>query len=193
MNKLLCISLLFFLISSCSNYNHQEISALQDITNEYLNKEGKRFFLRMYRDKSILDTLTIKVYISDVLKSISQAKEDDYWVFDDTLSNRKNDSIFIAIQNSKRFKSLGYLEIRGDDLKLDSKYTLIDNPTLDLNKNDKGYIEFRYSRICFNDNFKYGIVFLKFGTIYNSKGGMGEVKVLFIMKEKNKWKIIEKT
>ncbi|MHA1231920.1 MAG: hypothetical protein ACTSPQ_14870 [Candidatus Helarchaeota archaeon] len=85
MNKLLCILLILFFIFSCSNYEHNEISALQDITNEYLNTEGKRFFLRMYKDKSVLDTLKIKVYISDVLKSISQAKEDDYWVFDDTL------------------------------------------------------------------------------------------------------------
>jgi len=36
-------------------------------------------------------------------------------------------------------------------------------------------------------------VFLEFGTMYNSTGGMGEVKVLLIMREKNKWKIIEKT
>ena len=111
MNKILSFSLILFFIFSCNNYVNHEISAIQDITNEYLNKEGKRFFLRIYKDKSVLDTLKIKVFISDVLKSISQAKEDDYWAFDDTLSNSKNDSIFNALQHSKRFKSLGYLEI----------------------------------------------------------------------------------
>jgi hypothetical protein len=192
----LIISLL--LLTGCRDYKAEEFKAIEDITNEYLYRKHLPEILNPYHSpdepepqKPNIDSLDLKVYISDALMPINQVKEDDNWLFTDTLKLKTNDSIFHALENSGNFKNLNYREIDKRAIKLKKPYRQIYNPDSVADENDS-YLRFHFSRICFDENYKYGILYLEYLYGYQNGYGTGQVTVLLIMKQNGNWTIIEK-
>ena len=145
------IILTFFLISliSCNNnYEKEEFKALEDITNNYLLKnhlnkmrEKSQIFSEneieeIYEKPLNIDTLDLKVYLSDALLPISQVKEDNEWMFDDNYFGTKDSTIFHSIVNSRDFENLKYREFEKSKIQFIKPYRQFEKSNEKLKENE---------------------------------------------------------
>jgi hypothetical protein len=209
--NLIILCFLYLVTLSCTRrYEAEEFKAYQDITNKYLAvhdlhdllypppEPGPQDFTNSRNivpvkvdSLKLIDSLKIKVFISDALLPISQIKEDDDWMFKDSIVYKVHDSIFLSIMNTDRFKRLKYRELNKNELVLNKPYYQIFNPRKEIGTDEK-YLLFNFSRICFNHDFTFGLVLIEFQRGTDSYYGIGQLKVFLIRKnQKNIWEIIE--
>jgi len=198
------LTLYLIILASCSNsqYNKIEIKAIQDISNNYLTikhlsknrikppppptKEN----IEIYSEIEEKEQSVYKVYISDALLPISQLKEDNQWMFDMLYNDPSLDSLFESLENSKAFNQLEYREFDKTEIEFIEPYQQFTDRKNEIGK-DEEYLIFKFSRICFSSDYKFGLVVIdyNFGW-YNGTGG-GFNRPYLIKKVNNKWKVID--
>jgi hypothetical protein len=197
MNKLLNIILITLILCGCNdNYDKDELDAITDITNDYLERNILQETLTphdLFSDKPLakpnIDSLDLKVYISDALIPIAQIKEDNEWMFNDNYFGTSDSAIFYGIVNSEKFRQLGYKEFDKQ------KVTLI-KPFRQFGKSqekiiaDEVYTILNFSRVCFDNNKENGVVVIEYLQGLESGTRNGYHMALLIKKKNNKWTYI---
>jgi len=190
--------LLLIFLFGCKNYNSEEFNAIQDFTNEYLLTKHLPEILdlipppppgvmALQKSKPNIDSLDFKVYISDALLPIAQIKKDNRNLFNKTLKSTKSDNVFKAITKSHRFTNLGYREIEKSKIHLTKPYREIFDIQSEIKENDE-YVEFYFSRVCFDTDYNYGLIFVNYNVFRNGMG-TGQIGIYLIHKVNSKWKI----
>jgi len=197
MKKTLFLLISLSIISCRKPYEKEEFYAIQNILNDYLKREYLENEIRPYihlkeetNSKFNTDSTEIKVYISDALIPISQIKEDEYWMFINNYSDPENKKIFKQIINSDQFKKLRYREIDKKNIKLINPYKQAESSII-LLKNKEKYHIFNFSRVCFDNQKKNGIIVLNESIGKNGLEIQGNYKALLIKKKNKKWTYIK--
>jgi|TARA_B110000908_G_C10022210_1_gene343401 hypothetical protein len=198
------IILTLFIISlvSCdNNYEKEEFKAIEDITNNYLLKNHLNKMMEkpqipseneieeVYERPFNVDTLDLKVYLSDALLPISQIKEDNEWMFDDNYFGTKDSTIFHSIVNSREFKNLKYREFDKNKIQFIKPYRQFEKSNEKLKENEE-YSLLSFSRVCFDEKKENGIVVIEYRQ--GSKGwtSYGNHMAFLIKKTNEKWEYI---
>lgn len=194
--KYLLILLFSTLIIGCKNQDNDEFKAIEDVMNEFLTIKHLPKILNPINfpdepkvAKPNIDSIKFKIYISDALLPISQIKKDNEYLFLDTLKSKINNKIFHDLMASKGFKLLKYREFDKSKLNFKKPYVEIYSIKKDVDIEHEEYIKFSFSRVCFDKDKKYGILFMNYFQGYNN-GGMGQDYVMLIKYDKNKWNIV---
>ena len=194
MKRALQILTLFFIIGCNYNYEKEELIVIEDISNEFLvknhlNKVLKDPFEEVYERPLYVDTLDLKVYLSDALLPISQIKEDNEWMFENNLFEKKDSAIFYGLINSKKFKNLKYREFEKNKIQFKKPYRQFEKSKEKLKENEE-YSLLSFSRVCLDDKRENAIVVIEYR---NGKKGFtiyGSHMVYLIRKINDKWKYI---
>jgi hypothetical protein len=201
MKTITFLLILLLSLQSCnkiSEYEAEEMKALEEISNDYLVKEDlskiinlpdSMFGGKVYKPN--LDSLDIKVYLSDALLPIAQEKEDNSWMFMDNDFSKSDSIIFYKIVNSKKFKELGYKEFDKKQIILKKPYS--QSSYSEIKKHaDKPYKILKFSRICFDEKMENGIVVVEIldGLEYGTMSGFNGA--ILIRKKNNHWEYIQK-
>jgi hypothetical protein len=194
--KYLLILLFSTLIIGCKNQEKDEFEAIEDVVNEFLALKHLPKILNPinFSDEPIvakpnIDSIKFKIYISDALLPISQIKEDNEFLFLDTLKSKMNNKIFHDLLFSKGFEMLKYREFDKSKMRLNKPYIEIFSIIKDIDIAHEEYVRFSFSRVCFDKDKKYGILFMNYFQGYNN-GGMGQDYVLLIKFDNDKWNIV---
>jgi len=182
---IVCIVLV---LMGCSKYQQIEEAALSDIVNDYLAKNRAIRRISMYNDSTYS---YYPVYISQHFLPLYYVRSTDAWLFLDTLSTPENDSLFRSLTTSERIDALDYRTWNNRVFLADSLYAQIENP-IPFNHQGIGYIDFQFSRICFDKTFSFGLVWLEYMNRIGDSG-QGELKLLLIENTASGWRIREKT
>jgi hypothetical protein len=193
MKRTIQILTLFFIISCNNNYDKEELNVIKDIANEFLvkkhlNKVLKSPFEEIYERPLYVDTLDLKVYLSDALLPISQIKEDNEWMFENNHFEKKDSIIFYSLINSKKFKDLKYREFEKNKIKFEKPYRQFEKSKEKIKENEE-YSLLNFSRICLDEKEENGLVVIEYK---NGKKGMtiyGSHMVYLISKNNNKWEL----
>lgn len=193
------IRLIFYILSfcflSCNNsYETEESKAIEDISNDYLNRKDLSKTLNpptLYDGKNIItitiDSLGFRIYFSDTLMSLSQVKQDAEHLFVGNNFNTSDSLIFYGLLNSEKFRELSYREFDKTKLKLIKPYIQLQRFPLNLKG---GYKTLKFSRVCFDEKKQNGIVVIDYSTVFESFPMTGFHEVLLIKKKNNKWTYI---
>ena len=143
------------LLFGCNCYKNEEFKAIEDITNDYLFRNNLNEILnpppppppppdclvRVYNEAKIpnIDSLDLKVYISDALLPISQIKEDNEWMFTGNNYSIADSLLYQKILNSRMFRKLGYREFNKHKLSFRFVIAIIVNSL----KFNQRYINYR--------------------------------------------------
>ena len=149
-----------------------------------------------FRDEDIvikpnIDTMNIKVYISDALMPISQIKEDNEWMFKDNNFSIGDSIKFYEIRNSQMFGKLKYAEIDKSKIKLIKPYEQFRKSQIKVYA-DEEYKILKFSRVCFDQKKENGIVVIEYLVGFESGMSSGYNGALLIKKINNEWKFVEK-
>ena len=131
MNKFILVFLIAISLQSCNDsYEIEELKAIDDISNDFLIKKDLNKLLNVPDSidhiavyKPNIDSLNIKVYLSDALIPIAQEKEDNLWMFKNNKFSKSDSIIFYGIVNSSRFKELQYRDFDKKKIKLKKPYS----------------------------------------------------------------------
>lgn len=194
MKRILQILTLFFIIGCNNNYEKEELNVIKDIANEFLvknhlNKVLKDPFEEIYERPLYVDTLDLKVYLSDALLPISQIKEDNEWMFENKSLEKKDSIIFYSLIKSKKFQNLKYREFEKNKVQFEKPYRQFEKSKEKLKENEE-YSLINFSRVCLDEKEENGIVVIEYR---NGKKGFtiyGSHRVYLIRKKNSKWKYI---
>jgi hypothetical protein len=199
MKKLIQIFFALFLISCNSNYEREEFKAIEDITNDYLLKNHLKKIKEepkvpneieeVFENSSKIDTLDMKVYLSDALLPISQIKEDNEWMFNDNYFGTKDSAIFHSIVNSKKFVDLKYREFEKNRIQFIKPYRQFVKSKEKLKENEE-YSLLSFSRICFDEKRKNGVIVIEYRNGHKGFTSYGNHMAFLIKKINEKWKYI---
>lgn len=196
--RLLFFITAFFFISCSKSYEVEESKAIEDISNEYLSRNdlskimNPPSFEGSPDSKKInINSLDLRVYISDALMPISQVKEDDEWMFVDNNFNSSDSIIFYNLVNSEKFKELSYKEFDKTKLKLSRPYSQYQKYPMKL-REDEEYTILKFSRVCFDDKRQNGIVVINYSKGFESGSMSGFQGALLIKKINDKWTYVSK-
>lgn len=198
------IFLFLLLVGSHDNRNEKmELQAILDIADDCLKIERlkqnqiitppppENDDIQIDLDSAIKEKQEIfKVFISDALLPISQVKEDNQSMFDKIYEDPFLDSIFNSIVVSKNFKRLKYREFEKSKLKLFKPYQQFSDRRKEVQNNEE-YIILSFSRICFSQDYRYGVVVIDYQNGWPNCTGGGFHRPYLIEKKNNEWKIIE--
>lgn len=197
------------MLLGCSSYEKEEFKAIEDITNDYLKKNHLKEILNPdlnppppgcysydsseYQEAKApnIDSLDLKVYISDALMPIAQIKEDNEWMFRSNRYNKIDSIKYNEILNSNTFIKLKYREFNKRNIRFIKPYRYFDKYKESEVLLDT-YSIFNFSRICFDSKRKYGIVVIDYKTGYENGTGSGYFMSYLIKKIEGKWTIIER-
>ncbi|MBU3822514.1 hypothetical protein KO566_10605 [Flavobacteriaceae bacterium XHP0103] len=188
---------LTLLLFSCTDnrYNKLEFKAIQDISNDYLRIKDLNQSLIKPGSQIAPDTIkkqnNYKVFISDALLPISQAKENNRLMFDIIFKNENPhlDSIANSIVDSKNFKRLKYRKFNKSRLEFANPYRQFVEHKSEIGK-DEEYVIISFSRICFSADDKYGLVVIDYEHVWPNGTGVGFNRPYLIEKKNNEWKVI---
>jgi len=173
--------------------------AIQDVLNEYLKREyldknsyPYRHFPKNLVEEIDIDTLDVKVYISDALIPISQIREDEGWMFDYIHFDQVNRKIFKEILSSEEFNKLEYREINKEDFKLNKPYQQVQKSQVLLEEEER-YSILKFSRICFDKNKMNGIIVIDESLGKKGMNIQGYYRPLLIKKVDNQWTYLSDT
>tara|TARA_R110001632_G_scaffold218718_3_gene348049 strand:- start:4372 stop:4986 length:615 start_codon:yes stop_codon:yes gene_type:complete len=201
MRIIILIVFIISLISCDSNYEKEEFKAIEDITYNYLvknhlNKIKEEPYLNyendieeVYEKPLNLDTLDLKVYLSDALLPISQVKEDNDWMFKDNYFRTKDSAIFYSIVNSKEFKNLKYREFKKNKIKFIKPYRQFEKSNEKLEENEE-YSLLSFSRVCFDEKRENGVVVIEYRNGNKGYTSYGNHMAFLIKKTGEKWEYI---
>ncbi len=197
MNKFLNIILITMLFCSCNdNYEREEIVAITDITNDYLERNILKEILEprdILSDKPLakpnIDSLDLKAYISDALLPIAQIKQDNELMFNDNYFGTPDSAIFYRIVNSEKFKKLNYREFDKREIRLIKPFTQFEKSQEKITA-DESYSIFNFSRICFDSEKENGVIVIEYLQGFTSGSMSGYHMALLIKKKDNKWTYI---
>jgi|TARA_B110000093_G_C12788131_1_gene333482 hypothetical protein len=201
MRIIILIVFIISLISCDSNYEKEEFKAIEDITYNYLvknhlNKIKEEPYLNyendieeVYEKPLNLDTLDLKVYLSDALLPISQVKEDNDWMFNDNYFRTKDSAIFYSIVNSKEFKNLKYREFKKNKIKFIKPYRQFEKSNEKLEENEE-YSLLSFSRVCFDEKRENGVVVIEYRNGNKGYTSYGNHMAFLIKKTGEKWEYI---
>jgi len=197
MNKFLNIALIVILFCSCNdNYERDEIVAITDITNDYLERNILKEILEprdIFSDKPLakpnIDSLDLKVYISDGLLPIAQVKQDNEWMFNDNYFGTPDSAIFYEIVNSEKFRKLNYREFDKREIRLIKPFRQFEKSQEKVTA-DESYTILNFSRVCFDSKKENGVVEIKYVQGFTSGSMNGYHMALLIKKKNNKWTYI---
>lgn len=201
MMKTNILVLLVFLLVGCNNsYEKEELKAIEDLANDYLkrnhlpkvlNPESYPFPGEKPAGKPNIDTLDLKVYLSDALMPISQVKEDNEWMFNDNYFGTPDSAIFYGIVNSNRFKELKYREFIKHSVKFNKPYRLFEKSQEKI-RTEEEYTILQFSRVCFDEKKENGVVVIDYKIGFESGSMNGYHMALLIKKKNNKWIYIKR-
>ena len=194
MKRTLQLIILFFIIACNNDYEKEELNVVNDIANEFLvknhlNKVLKDPFEEIYERPLYVDTLDLKIYLSDALLPISQIKEDNEWMFENKGFEKEDSIIFYNLINSKKFKSLQYCEFEKNKVQFKKPYRQFEKSKEKLKENEE-YSILNFSRVCLDEKKENGIVVIEYR---NGKKGFtiyGSHRAYLIRKKNNKWEYI---
>lgn len=197
MNKLLNIILISLIFCSCSdNYETDELKAITDITNDYLERNILKEILEPhdpFNDQPLtkpnIDSLDLKVYLSDALIPIAQVKEDNEWMFNDNYFGTPDSAIFYGIVNSDNFKKLDYRECDKREIRLIKPFRQFEKSQEKITT-DESYTILNFSRVCFDSKKENGVVVIEYLQGFTSGSMNGYHMALLIKKKDNKWTYI---
>jgi hypothetical protein len=201
MKRIILTLFIISLVSCDNNYEKEEFKAIEDITNNYLFKnhlnkmiEKPQIFseneIEEFYEKPLnVDTLDLKVYLSDALLPISQVKEDNEWMFDDNYFGTKDSTIFHSIVNSRDFKNLKYREFEKSKIQFIKPYRQFEKSNEKLKENEE-YSLLSFSRICFDEKRENGIVVIEYGQGSKGYTSYGNHMAFLIKKINEKWEYI---
>jgi hypothetical protein len=199
LKKITLLILASVIIGCNASYQEEEFNAIQDVLNEYLEREYLNKTLypnRNFPDNSVeridIDTLDLKVYLSDALMPVSQIREDEAGMFQYLHMDSENSKLFNEILNSELFNKLSYREVKKENFKLIKPYRQVDDSQVLLEEGEK-YNILRFSRICFDKNKENGIVVIDEHIGQNGMKIQGYYMPLLIKKVGNKWTYISNT
>jgi hypothetical protein len=189
-----------FLFSCNASYEREENKAIEDIANDYLKRNNLNVILNppppppppgyfgeyKAHEKPNIDTLDLKVYLSDALIPISQIKEDNEWMFKNSYHGTIDSAIYDSIINSKRFKNLKYREFDKSLIKLIRPYRQFERFKEELDPQDS-YTIFYFSRVCFDEKKQNGIIVIDYQTGFEYGTATGYNMALLIKKQNGKW------
>ncbi|WP_026727530.1 hypothetical protein [Flavobacterium denitrificans] len=194
MNKFLFVFLLVISLQSCEDsYKTEELKAIEDISNDFLIKKDLDVLLNVPDSidhikvyKPNVDSLDIKVYLSDALVPIAQEKEDNLWMFKNNNFSKSDSIVFYGIVNSSRFKGLRYREFDKKKIKLKKPYSQSEISEVKIVA-DQEYKILKFSRVCFDTDKQNGIVVVELltGLEYGTQSGFNGS--ILIKKKNNKW------
>jgi hypothetical protein len=197
MNKILNIILISIMLYSCNdNSEKEELEAITDITNDYLERNILKEMLEP-RDilsdqplaKPNIDSFDLKVYISDALLPIAQVKQDNEWMFNDNYFGTPDSAIFYGIVNSEEFKKLKYREIDKKEIRLIKPFIQFEKSQEKITA-DESYTILNFSRVCFDSKKENGVVVIEYLQGFTSGSMSGYHMALLIKKNGNKWTYI---
>ena len=196
------------LLGGCS-YEKEEFKAIKSITNEYLKNNHLKEILNPdfnppppgyysydsseYQKPRVpnIDSLDLKVYISDALLPIAQIKEDNEWMFRSNRYNKTDSIKYNEILISNTFKKLKYREFNKRNIEFIKPYRYFDRSKESMALVDI-YSIFNFSRICFDSKREYGIIVIDYETGYENGTGSGYFMSYLIQKIDDKWTLIER-
>lgn len=194
MNKFLFVFLLVISLQSCEDsYETEELKAIEDISNDFLIKKDLDKLLNVPDSighikvyKPNVDSLNIKVYLSDALVPIAQEKEDNLWMFKNNGFSKSDSIVFYGIVNSSRFKELGYRDFDKKKIRLKKPYSQSEISEVKIVA-DQEYKILKFSRVCFDADKQNGIVVVELltGLEYGTQSGFNGS--ILIKKKNNKW------
>ena len=185
------------LIFGCdSSYKDEEVEAIQDFANDSLKRNHLNRVLNptsYFDDEPIekpnIDSLDLKVYLSDALLPIAQIKEDNEWMFNDNYFGTPDSAIFHGIVNSESFKELGYREIDKNKIELIKPYRQFEKSQENITA-DEEYTILNFSRVCFDEKKENGVAVIEYLKGYESGHMSGYHMALLIKKINGKWAYI---
>jgi hypothetical protein len=197
MKKYLNIIFIFILFCSCKdNYEKEEFAAISDITNDYLERNILKAILEprdlledMPMVKPNIDSLDLKVYISDALIPIAQVKQDNEWMFKGNYHETEDSTIFYGIVNSEKFGKLNYREFDKKEIRLIKPFRQFEKSQEKITS-DESYSILNFSRICFDSKKENGVVVIEYLQGFTSGSMNGYHMALLIKKKNNKWTYI---
>ena len=141
--------------------------------------------------KPFVDTLNSRIYFSAALLPISQVKEDNEWMFKKEYLGTPDSAIFYGIVNSKRFEKLTYRKFDKSKIELVKPLKQF-NHSRETISTDEEYTIFEFSRVCFDDQRKNGVMVVQYGKGYRSGSSSGFHRAFLIKKENGKWVYVPK-
>lgn len=200
--KGILLTLVLLLIISCDDkYQNEEFKAIEEITNNYLVKNhlnktiekpripSENEIEEVYERPLNVDTLDLKVYLSDALLPISQIKEDNEWMFDDNYFGTKDSLIFHSIVNSTEFKNLKYREFEKNKIQFIKPYRQFEKSKEKLEENEE-YSLLSFSRVCFDGKRENGIVVIEYRNGNKGFTSYGNHMAFLIKKINEKWEYV---
>ena len=200
MKKSLLIFNLLFIVSCSNSYENEELRAIEGFASDFmvknhLNKVLKQPFSseneieEFYERPLYVDTLNLKVYLSDTLLRISQVKEDNEWMFDNNIFEKKDSAIFYSLINSKKFKNLKYREFEKNKIQFKKPYRQFEKSKEKLKENEE-YSLLSFSRVCLDDKRENGIVVLEYRNGNRGFTIYGSHRVYLLKKIDEKWEYV---
>lgn len=174
----------------------EELDAITDIANDYLEKNVLKEILEprdIYSDKPLeklnIDSLDLKVYLSDALLPIAQVKQDNEWMFNDNYSGTPDSAIFYDIVNSEEFGKLTYREFDKKEIRLIKPFRQFEKSQEKVTT-EESYSILNFSRVCFDIKKQNGVVVIEYLQGFTSGSMNGYHMALLIKKKNNKWTYI---
>jgi len=182
---------LFFVTCSSKNYENEELIAIQDIANIFLQETLIPEELVYISEDSILifpfsDSLNSRVFFSDGLFPISQVKKDYGWMFKESNLGTVDSALFYSIVNSKRFNELKFRNFDKTKIELLKPFKQFDRTQERIITGER-YSIFNFSRICFDTKREIGVVVLGYTKGYENGTATGFRGPLLIKKQNGKW------
>ena len=194
--KIILVIFISISLFSCNKYEEEELKAIQDISNNYLDKNDLQKILNppnfsneIEIEKPDINKLNLKVYISDELRPIMQIKEDNEWMFKNNNMSKKDSVAYFNLVNSEKFKSLKYRTFDKTKIKFIKPYHYFDYTKQKL-KDGENYNYLSFSRFCFDEDYNFGVTVIDYHVSSNGYSFMGYNMSLLIKKIDGKWKII---
>lgn len=197
MKKLLTGITIGLIFISCNNksYEKEEVIAIQDIANDFLQRnllteeEVVTLDGEVIKITPFIDSLNSRVYFSDALLPISQVKEDNEWMFNNNYHGTEDSAIFYGIVHSKRFYELKYREFEKSKIELIKPLKQFEKSQETI-RTDEEYTIFQFSRVCFDSNKENGVIVIDYKKGYKNGSMNGYHMALLIKKQEGKWKYI---
>jgi len=197
MTKFLSIIFICLVFTGCNdNYENEEIVAIEDLTNDYLERNILKEILEpsdIFNDKPSpkpnIDTLDLKVYLSDALIPIAQVKQDNEWMFNDNYFGTPDSAIFYGIVHSINFKKLNYREYDKREIQLIKPFRQFEKSQAKVIA-DESYTILNFSRVCFDSKKENAVVVIEYLQGFTSGSMSGYHMALLIKKKGNKWTYI---
>ena len=161
-------------------YNKEDLSKIINLPDSMLRRKVH---------KPNLDSLDIKVYLSDALLPIAQEKEDNSWMFKNNNFSNRDSIVFYKIVNSKKFQELNYRDFDKRKITFKKPYHQSNYSEIKAYA-DKPYKILKFSRICFDEKMENGIVVVEMleGLEYGTMSGFNGA--ILIKKKNNHWEYI---